>query len=102
MRRKPIDVTSVDEPETILAALLEHDRALWATAIYAGLRRGELRALRCDDIDLERGVIHVRRSWDDVEGEKATKTSAGERTVPILLPLRRSRAPHAHPRAVGR
>ena len=87
MRRKPIDVTSVDEPETILAALLEHDRALWATAIYAGLRRGELRALRCDDIDLERGVIHVRRSWDDVEGEKATKTSAGERTVPILLPL---------------
>ena len=30
----------------LLAALSRADRPLWATAIYAGLRRGELMALR--------------------------------------------------------
>jgi integrase len=34
---------SPDEAKRLLAAL-ERDRALWATAIFAGLRRGELRA----------------------------------------------------------
>jgi integrase len=32
----------------------ERDRALWATALYAGLRRGELMALRGEDIDLQK------------------------------------------------
>ena len=35
------------------------DRAMWATAFYAGLRLGELRALRWDDVDLAAGIIHV-------------------------------------------
>src|SRR5207237_4252390 len=34
------------EAAQLRAALDEADRALWATAFYAGLRRGELRALR--------------------------------------------------------
>ena len=37
---------------------------MWATALYAGLRRGELRALRSEDIDLAAGVIRVERGWD--------------------------------------
>jgi integrase len=41
-----------EECATLLAALQDRDRALWATAMYAGLRRGELMALRIDDIDL--------------------------------------------------
>ena len=53
------------------------DRALWATAIYAGLRRGELRALRREDVDLATGVIHLRRGWDAVEGEVAPKSAQG-------------------------
>jgi len=39
-------------------------RPLFATAIYAGLRKGELRALRRADVDLERRLILVRRSGD--------------------------------------
>ena len=35
---------------------------MWATALYAGLRRGELAALRWADVDLERGLIRVERS----------------------------------------
>lgn len=64
------------------------DRAIWATAMYAGLRRGELRALRREDVDLAAGVIHVRKGWDPVEGEIALKSEAGLRRVPIAATLR--------------
>jgi integrase len=76
-------------PECVLLlnALSERDRPLWATAMYAGLRRGELMALRIEDIDLDRGVIYVRRGWDALEGE-ITPKSGRERTVPINRTLR--------------
>jgi integrase len=72
---------------TELLAALSHDRALWATAMFAGLRRGELMALRVEDVDLGAGVIHVRRGWDVVAGEIATK-SGRDRRVPIAGVLR--------------
>ena len=37
------------EAASLIAALSPDDRAVWATAMYAGLRRGELRALRWSD-----------------------------------------------------
>ena len=43
--------------------------ALWATATYAGLRRGELQALRWSDLDLAGGLIRVARGWDAKEVE---------------------------------
>ena len=61
-------IASPAEAAELLAALPERDRTLWATAIYAGLRRGELLALRWEDVDLAGGVIHVERSWDAKEG----------------------------------
>ncbi len=64
------------------------DVPLWATALYAGLRRGELQALEWTDVDLDNGVISVRRSWDDKEGVIETKSRAGTRTVPIATVLR--------------
>jgi integrase len=45
------------------------DRAIWATASYAGLRRGKLQALPCMDVDLRANLIHVRKGWDQIEGE---------------------------------
>src|SRR5467141_4191489 len=48
--------------------VVEHVPALWrpftATAIYAGLRKGELRGLRKCDVDLDAGLITVRCSYD--------------------------------------
>jgi integrase len=79
---------SATEAASLLAALPEEDRALWATAFYAGLRRGELRALRWSDVDLAAGVIHVRRGWDDMVGEIAPKSAKGTRKVPIIALLR--------------
>lgn len=77
------------EAAELLAALPETDRALWATAIYAGLRRGELLALRWDDIDLAAGKIMVERSYDPRSRQTVTpKSRAGTRRVPILAVLR--------------
>lgn len=74
------------------SALIEHapeaDRALWATALYAGLRLGELQALRWRNLDFERGLIRVERSWDAREGEIEPKSRAGRRSVPMPGALR--------------
>lgn len=71
-----------------LDAIRPDDRALWATAFYAGLRRGELRALRVENIDLGKSEITVSSTWDEVEGEVAPKSDAGTRTLPLLAVLR--------------
>lgn len=76
-----------EECERLLAALPERDRPIWATAMYAGLRCGELMALTIQDVDLAQGVIHVRRSWDRVAGFIPTKNRK-DRRVPIPAVLR--------------
>jgi integrase len=81
-------IASPAEAEQLLAALPEPDRAVYATAMYAGLRLGELRALRCEDIDLDRNVIRVERAWDAIEGVIEPKSKAGRRTVPVPKALR--------------
>lgn len=87
-------IASPAEASALLAALPDEERAVWATAIYAGLRRGELRALKWGDVDLTRGLIRVERAWDDEEGEIEGKTKAARRTVPIASELRRHLAAH--------
>jgi integrase len=72
----------------LIGALPERDRALWASALYAGLRRGELQALRWSDVDLAEGVIRVERGWDERVGPVAPKSRAGRRRVPLCKPLR--------------
>jgi integrase len=79
---------SAVEAARMLAALDPADRPLWATAFYAGLRRGEMVGLRWEDVNLADGVIRVRRGWDEVEGEIAPKTNQGRRAVPIPGALR--------------
>lgn len=79
---------SPEEAEALIAAAPERDRAVWATAMYAGLRLGELRALRVEDVDLANGVIRVEHGWDPVEGEIKLKSHAGRRKVPISAVLR--------------
>lgn len=81
-------VATATEAARLLDALPDSDRPIWATAFYAGLRRGELQALRRSDINLGRAEISVHRSWDQHEGPIAPKSKAGTRTVPILGVLR--------------
>ena len=77
------------EAAALIAAVPEEDRAIWATAVYAGLRLGELMALRVADVDLATGVIRVERGWDYKEGAQEAKTRRStRRRVPIAGVLR--------------
>lgn len=58
------DHLRVEEVARVLAQLHPRWRPLFATAIYTGLRKGELAALRREDVDLEARLLVVRRSWD--------------------------------------
>lgn len=88
VRSKVKRVVTPTEAAGLLDALDVCDRPLWATALYAGLRRGELIGLCWADVDLATGVIHVCRGWDAVEGEIAPKSRQGRRDVPIPAILR--------------
>jgi integrase len=82
------------EARALIEALPKRDRALFATALYGGLRRGELQALRWQDVDFHEGVIHIERSWDERVGPVAPKSRAGRRRVPLSGPLRAYLAAH--------
>jgi integrase len=81
-------VADPEEARELVAALSPGDRAIWATALYAGLRRGELMALGWEDVDLDGRRIRVAHSWDVKEGVVAPKSAAGARSVPMLAVLR--------------
>lgn len=88
VRNKKAYVVAPDVASRMLAVLPAGDRAIWATAFYAGLRAGELQALRVADVDLATGVIQVEQGWDKVEGAQAPKTRHSRRRVPIAPVLR--------------
>lgn len=73
---------------------VRNDVAL-SLALFAGLRRGEICGLQWGDVDLQHGVLHIRRQRQRVDGQlivKTPKSAAGCRDVPIspeLLPLLR-------------
>jgi integrase len=87
-RSKRLHAGDPADAARLLEVFPERDRCVWALAFYAGLRLGELRALRLGDVDEKNGVIHVRLSWDPKEGEIEPKSTAGVRDVPILAALR--------------
>jgi integrase len=90
-----------EEARRLLECLPDGDRALWATAFYAGLRRGELRALRVSDVDYPAvTTIRVERGWDDVDGAIEPKSEKGTRLAPVASELRRHLL--AHKLATGR
>jgi integrase len=81
-RAAKIDVL---RPEEVLAfvraAKSEQDAAIFHTAAFAGLRMGELLALRWRDVDFTRRTIHVRENW--TQGETTTPKGGTERAVPM-------------------
>jgi integrase len=87
-------IAAPTELAPLLDALQPAERAIYATALYAGLRAGELQALQWDDIDLQTNLIHVHRNWDRQHGFVAPKSRAGTRRVPITPSLRRELINH--------
>jgi integrase len=94
-------VARADEAEQLIAAVPAGDQAIWATALYAGLRLGELKALHWQDVDLAAGIIHVHRSWDRHTGPIAPKAEPAPAKYgsanPSASDLAKHRLAHHHP-----
>lgn len=73
--QKEMSILDTDEIQTFLGAATDWYRPLLSTAIFTGMRRGELLNLKWEDVDLDAGIIKVQDS----------KTRAGIREV-ILFP----------------
>ncbi|MDP9335022.1 MAG: site-specific integrase [Actinomycetota bacterium] len=68
--------------------VVEADRlyGLWVLVLASGMRRGELAGLRWDDVDLDAGVLAVRRSRVRVSyavHESDPKTRSSRRTISL-------------------
>ncbi len=87
-------IAAPTEVAPLLDALQLGDRAIYATALYAGLRAGELQALHWEDIHLPENLIHIRRNWDRQQGFVNPKSRAGTRRIPITPTLRRELINH--------
>lgn len=80
---------ALDEADRLLAWSREHQATeypVYATALYTGLRMGELWGLRWSDCDLDRGLLTVRRSY------RMAPKSGKPRALPLhsaLVPILR-------------
>jgi integrase len=86
--RERYDATRFDfySPEEVWAlvraAASEQDGAIFLTAAFTGLRRGELIALRWRDVDFERSAVRVSGSY--ANGKLTTPKSGRGRVVPMV------------------
>jgi integrase len=87
-RPREVEIVAPEIAARLLDALPAEDRPVWATALYAGLRYGELRALRWGAVDVAGGTIDVRESWDAKAGGIEPKTRTSRRRVPMPAALR--------------
>jgi integrase len=93
-RVRPSGDIEVFSPEEVWAlaraAASEQDRAIYLTAAFTGLRRGELLALRWRDVDFAGHTIRVRGNW--AARQLTTPKSGKVRSVPMAPDVARSLA----------
>ncbi|MDP2712430.1 MAG: tyrosine-type recombinase/integrase [Solirubrobacteraceae bacterium] len=76
-------VLTPEEVHAVMAkAKSPQDTAVYAVAAFAGLRMGELRALRWRDVDFANGTLHVRASYTHTR--LRTPKSGKVRSVPLI------------------
>jgi integrase len=96
-RRHVISIATPEEIDMLAQSMPPSYELLIQIAAWCGPRSGEIRELRRKDIDLDRGVLHIRRAVTHVPPGRVivgpTKSDAGERQVhvpPHLLPALKS------------
>lgn len=95
-KRKKVRGFTDEEQKAFLCALEQHSvpygrntyKKQLLIELYGGLRMGEINALRPEDIDFEKKVIHVSRTVtrglnDRAYIKEGAKTQEGNRSVPI-------------------
>ena len=91
VEERPAEPMRPEEAQAIIEAFEGHPlHALVASALWTGLRMGELLALTWDHVDLDRGELLVNRSLGRVAQVTqvwTTKTRGSTRAVPVAEPL---------------
>lgn len=85
------------EVEALCNVVPKHYRVLTLVAAYSGLRIGEVCELRRSDVDLDEGLIKVRRGVYHANGQtivSTTKSGVGVRDVPLPEFLTRELTQH--------
>lgn len=82
-KRKTTDFPSKADLHRLIEAADPLFRPKVIIAAMTGLRAGELRGLTWDNVDLDRGFIHVRQRADSWSVMGDPKSEAGERAVPL-------------------
>lgn len=68
----------------LLAVKGDRLEALYTVAVPLGLRRGEMLGLKWDDVDFDKGLLHVRRSLQRLDGKLQfvePKTRSSRRSI---------------------
>lgn len=83
-------LSPVEAKQLLQAAKSDRLHALFVTAVYLGLRRGELLGLRWEHVDLEGETLQVAQTLQRVDGRIQVlppKTRYSRRTVPLPPPV---------------
>ncbi|MBY5888086.1 site-specific integrase [Rhizobium leguminosarum] len=78
-----VDIPTRDEIRALLGALEGNWRPLLLTVVFTGMRSSELRGLRWQDVDFQRGEINIRQRVDQYREIGPPKSEAGSRTIPV-------------------
>ena len=84
--RAGVDFPTKSELRALIDHAPDHWRPLIVTAIFTGMRISELRGLSWRNVDLGKGIIHVRQRADAWCKIGAPKSKTGKRDIP-LAPL---------------
>lgn len=85
--RKTMTIPTLEQARTILSVSCLSWRVCFSLALWAGLRSGEIRAIRWREVNLDKGSLVIRRSRS--KGETSTPKSGHDREIPIAAQLRK-------------
>ena len=94
VQRPKFDFLDFNEAEQLVAACRGQLRVMVITNLNTGMRSGELRALRWEDVDLKAGRVVVRRNvW---RGQVGTPKSGKSREIPLNETMLQALQQHRH------
>lgn len=98
MGKQKCYVATTEQVWALHDAMPKHLQAAVLLGAFAGLRIAEVSALRVDDVDFVRGVVHPKRQWPD----EPLKTRGSDTPIPIpreltlMLSASVKQWPHEH------
>lgn len=95
-RKKEVDSLTIEEQAQFINELNSKEyryKDILLIAMYTGMRIGEILALEKDKIDLDKNIIHIRKTLSKDKNDKTilndkVKTYSGKRDIPIPTQLK--------------